>query len=164
MSEERTERACGGCTMCCFTHGVENVDNEYKKAESWCKHCDIGRGCRVYQTRPQDCVTFTCMWLRGIGAEEHRPDKTGVVLNSVVIPELPTALVMTGTVAGALESDYATRLAMTYVGRGIPVLREHCGGQRSELWHSERVRITPRVNVYCEFFGIKLVLVPTNSS
>lgn len=39
-------------------------------------------GCACYATRPDECRTWDCMWLQGIGEEDHRPDKSGFLLAS----------------------------------------------------------------------------------
>ncbi len=31
--------------------------------------------------RPEVCTKFQCSWFRGFGAEEDRPDKTGIMVN-----------------------------------------------------------------------------------
>jgi uncharacterized protein len=46
--------------MCCKLVAVHELE---KPAQSWCEHCDIGNGCRIYDTRPTDCRTFYCGWL-----------------------------------------------------------------------------------------------------
>ena len=70
-------RVCGGCTACCRTHAVSEIE---KPAREWCQHCVIGQGCRIYRDRPNQCKEFSCLWRDGYGAEETRPDKSGVVL------------------------------------------------------------------------------------
>jgi hypothetical protein len=34
-----------------------------KPPQRWCENCEIGVGCRIYETRPNDCRTFYCGWL-----------------------------------------------------------------------------------------------------
>jgi len=53
-------RECGSCTMCCKLLRIE----ELGKAEGeWCTHCAIGKGCTIYDTRPEACRGFYCGWL-----------------------------------------------------------------------------------------------------
>ncbi|MDX9893667.1 MAG: hypothetical protein RB292_04645 [Patescibacteria group bacterium] len=73
-------RNCGNCTACCLTHAVAEVK---KPLAQWCRHCNIGKGCRIYSSRPNDCKLFRCEWLKGFGSECFRPDRTGVVLDFV---------------------------------------------------------------------------------
>lgn len=37
------------------------------------------KGCTQYDTRPQSCRQFDCVWRKGLGSEKSRPDKSGVV-------------------------------------------------------------------------------------
>ena len=70
-------RTCGDCTACCRAIAVEALG---KPRLTHCKHQD--KGCAIYESRPQQCRAFACLWLMGIGADDARPDKTGVVLLS----------------------------------------------------------------------------------
>ena len=53
-------RDCEGCTLCCKVMSVEVLD---KPAGVWCKHCKIGHGCGIHQTRPDACRDFYCGYL-----------------------------------------------------------------------------------------------------
>jgi hypothetical protein len=53
-------RSCGDCNLCCKIPGVAALG---KKNLTWCAHCDIGKGCRIYETRPDECRSFRCLWL-----------------------------------------------------------------------------------------------------
>lgn len=70
-------RECGSCTMCCKTMSVREID---KPNGVWCRHVRDYKSCAIYDERPQSCRTFNCLWLRGIGADAMRPDKSRVVL------------------------------------------------------------------------------------
>lgn len=67
-------RSCGSCTLCCKLAVVLSIA---KRANEWCRFCEIGKGCRIYPMRPQDCIDFRCGWLDGQLLEEHRPDRIG---------------------------------------------------------------------------------------
>lgn len=69
-------RECGSCTACCKTHPVRELD---KPSGAWCKHCDRGKGCRIYSERPFGCRDFKCQWLLGSWAEDQRPNKVHIV-------------------------------------------------------------------------------------
>ena len=69
-------RECGDCSACCTHGGVPEIA---KPPGQPCPH-DCG-GCDIYATRPQGCRDFVCAWLRGVGAESDRPDKSGVILS-----------------------------------------------------------------------------------
>jgi hypothetical protein len=71
-------RDCGSCTLCCKLVGVEELG---KGRNAWCPHCEKGRGCRIYETRPATCRTFHCLWLVDQGIEEClKPERSKVVL------------------------------------------------------------------------------------
>jgi hypothetical protein len=44
---------------------------------TWCQHCEIGVGCKIYEDRPETCKNFICGWLKGLVPEEWKPNKVG---------------------------------------------------------------------------------------
>lgn len=71
-------RACGTCTLCCKVMGIAEIA---KQAGEWCPHCDIGKGCRIYETRPEPCRVFVCGWLVDERIpEEWKPEKSKIVM------------------------------------------------------------------------------------
>ena len=77
------QRACGSCTACCKAPSL-NTPEYYKPPGVWCKHCAIGRGCKIYDKRPRDCQNFECEWLKGYGSEEERPDRFHIILDHAI--------------------------------------------------------------------------------
>jgi Fe-S-cluster containining protein len=74
--------ACGNCNMCCK---LPDVPELRKPANQWCSHCDIGKGCRIYESRPAPCRNFQCLWLESQREKqplpaELRPDRTRMML------------------------------------------------------------------------------------
>ncbi len=77
---------CGTCTMCCKVMAIKEID---KPANQWCKDCTPGKGCNIYETRPESCAGFECVWLqtqyRRHGEHampaEARPDRSKVVID-----------------------------------------------------------------------------------
>ena len=65
--------------MCCKLMGVQ-FPEALKVQGKWCEHCDKGRGCLIYEQRPQPCRDFECGWLQGIGVDAMRPDRSHVIL------------------------------------------------------------------------------------
>jgi hypothetical protein len=66
--------------MCCKNTTIAELDKPFGQ---WCRHCQIGRGCNVYEARPQTCQNFACFWLQVAAlADELRPDRCGVILCS----------------------------------------------------------------------------------
>ena len=72
--------------MCCKLLGVEGIQ---KAAGVWCPLCKPGKGCTAYSTRPNDCQTYTCLWLQmreeGVGVGDAlRPDRCKVVIDATL--------------------------------------------------------------------------------
>lgn len=73
--------------MCCKLPGVESMS---KPMHQWCDQCAIGKGCRIYETRPQDCRNFVCLWLSNESMpEELRPDRSRVIFYEPPVQPLP---------------------------------------------------------------------------
>ena len=72
-------RSCAGCTMCCKLLKVEALD---KPRQIWCKHCQIGSWCKIYDTRPLACRQFYCGYLINAPLGEHwKPTSSKMVLD-----------------------------------------------------------------------------------
>jgi len=64
--------------MCCKLVAVHELQ---KPAQSWCRHCTIGAGCQIYDTRPDDCRTFYCGWLLDPGmTDAWQPSRSKMVV------------------------------------------------------------------------------------
>lgn len=59
-SIEQATRSCGACSLCCKVLGIAALE---KPRGKWCSHCRPGRGCTIYEERPEECRTFRCLWL-----------------------------------------------------------------------------------------------------
>ncbi len=70
-------RTCGECNACCKTFLVPEVG---KNDGNWCQHCIRGKGCAIYESRPEVCRQFKCFWLLGKGSDNLRPDRIGVMM------------------------------------------------------------------------------------
>jgi hypothetical protein len=53
------DRDCGPCALCCK---VMRIDALQKPEGIWCPHCVPGKGCRIYETRQDECRIFYCLW------------------------------------------------------------------------------------------------------
>lgn len=74
-------RQCGNCTVCCFVPAVPELE---KPINTWCHHCEISQGCKIYEKRPQQCKDFNCLWLTNFWMDDElRPDKSGIMFESV---------------------------------------------------------------------------------
>src|SRR3989344_8760857 len=77
--QNNVQRSCGECTACCKMFAVPEVG---KTNTDWCHHCEIGKGCCIYDKRPLACQLFYCGWMNGIGGEDFRPDRLGVMIDA----------------------------------------------------------------------------------
>ncbi len=66
------KRTCGTCTLCCKVYGIPATESP---VGAWCKHCEPGKGCGIWNSRPDFCRTFFCNWITLDWLnEEWRPD------------------------------------------------------------------------------------------
>lgn len=82
--------SCGSCTLCCKLTSVPEFN---KPPGEWCRHCKPGRGCTIYDDRPESCRNFRCVWLTGGLPDDLRPDKCKVIFER--LPSGRTFLVLT---------------------------------------------------------------------
>lgn len=120
-----TENKCGSCTACCRVYAIPALD---KPAGAWCKHCDIGKGCRTYDNRPELCVDFKCLWLQSQEREaaermplDARPDRCKVVFSPTTKDGLFAAMVMPGS-PDAFRKGAAKRIIEMMVRAGLRVV------------------------------------------
>jgi hypothetical protein len=54
-----------------------------KPRGQWCPHVVLGKGCAIYDERPNSCREFSCLWLldRNLG-DEWKPEKCKMVLSA----------------------------------------------------------------------------------
>lgn len=71
-------RQCGTCSQCCTLLEVADVG---KAVNAWCQHCEAGKGCRIYDDRPQMCRSFNCAWIQGHLGDEWFPETAGMVVH-----------------------------------------------------------------------------------
>jgi len=78
MIASGAERSCGSCSLCCKVLGIAAL---MKPQGKWCPHCRIGSGCGNYEARPEECRTFSCLWLtQSFLGPQWKPDRAGFVL------------------------------------------------------------------------------------
>lgn len=71
-------RSCDGCTLCCKIIGIQELESP---AGAWCRHCKIGSGCSIYETRPGECRTFRCAYLVDPDLDETwKPNESKIVV------------------------------------------------------------------------------------
>ena len=111
------ERPCGGCTMCCKLPAAPAPLN--KPAGEWCRHCDKGEGCRIYDERPAGCRDFYCLWkVMPEFPEELRPDRCKVIWQ--MTEDARTAVAAT-EYAEALDAKAQKTLIQKLLRSGISV-------------------------------------------
>ena len=75
-----SERTCSGCTLCCSLLGIVELKKPVFKI---CKHCVIGKGCKIYEVKPQTCTEFLCDYRTSAEVPEYwNPKVCGMVLHS----------------------------------------------------------------------------------
>lgn len=123
-------RACGGCSACCKTHMVLSIE---KPPSAWCPDCAIGIGCKIYESRPQECSAFKCQWLLGFGTGEERPDQVRIVVDYSRNPVLGNVLVVQfwEVTEGALGRDFAQRAIKLLMGERFPIMTIDCRTRHS---------------------------------
>jgi hypothetical protein len=82
-------RTCGDCRLCCKLVGVfDQEDGKLvfeKEPYEWCQHA-CNTGCSIYETRPNGCRNYSCLWLEGLGTEDDRPDKLHILAHIEGVP------------------------------------------------------------------------------
>lgn len=73
MNQAAKGKQCGDCASCCKVMEIEALA---KPRHTWCVHFKKGSGCAIYESRPQACSQFVCLWLADERMDERwRPDK-----------------------------------------------------------------------------------------
>jgi Fe-S-cluster containining protein len=64
--------------MCCK---VLEIDEFKKPAGRLCVHCELGKGCGIYEKRPDVCREYECLWLteRDLSVS-LKPERIGALL------------------------------------------------------------------------------------
>lgn len=131
---------CGGCNLCCKLPDIAELS---KPANQWCTNCDIGKGCRIYETRPTPCRDFECLWLES-QREKHplpaelRPDRCKFMLTFA--PNRRDVLGYCDPMApDAWKHPSVLRLLHVLAGQGLRVMF----GTGREFFALDRDRIRP---------------------
>ena len=68
---------CDGCTLCCKLLNIPWMDSP---AGEYCRECEPGVGCKIYDNAPKDCLDFYCAYNQVEKVSKNlRPDKCGVI-------------------------------------------------------------------------------------
>lgn len=74
--EDSITRECGECNVCCVAPSIKQPDLPFKPAGKPCEHCTAKGGCGIYDSRPELCKSYLCLYLTEM--VDHRPDSDGV--------------------------------------------------------------------------------------
>ncbi len=119
---EVSGRTCSGCTLCCSLLGIVELQ---KPVFTICKHCVIGKCCKIYEVKPQECTDFLCYYrISPEVAEYWNPKVCGMVLHREVTGGIDMISVMCSS--GAKHrwkqepywSDIKQMAAAAHVGYG----------------------------------------------
>jgi hypothetical protein len=95
MTTALAERRCGDCKACCNELKIK-APQFRKKAHTMCAH-HTGKGCGIYESRPQVCRDFLCGWRLFDELDDGwRPDLSGALIVRLAPAQLPPAWVAAG--------------------------------------------------------------------
>jgi hypothetical protein len=96
-----------------------------KREGEWCRHCDVGGGCRIYLDRTEQCRQFSCLWLQGGWEDEDdRPDRLKVVVSDMVVPVRNRHIRIVQfieTEPGAIDQARVATLIATFRAKGLAI-------------------------------------------
>lgn len=124
------ERECGTCSACCFLLTIPSMKKEAGEpcpqqgathlAGKVAVRSEHGTGCFIYANRPDECRSYACLWLKGHGREEMRPDRCGVIFDGHGEPGTVRAI---GWTLDALETPDVRAVILALETHGYRVLR-----------------------------------------
>lgn len=119
-------RHCAGCTACCSFAPIR-VETLRKPANTLCVHCAEGKGCTVYDVRPQVCRGFYCGWffLPELGPHWH-PEQSGVVIRSEAFERDAITVLVLKLSPFLVSEDFAGMIG-AWIEEGIDVEFERLG-------------------------------------
>lgn len=93
------KRTCGACNLCCKLPPIWERSSELpefvKPRAQWCTHAvRPGGGCAIHADprRPVSCRMFRCLWIKGYGPDDGRPDQIGAVFSESEVTPLGRVL------------------------------------------------------------------------
>ena len=139
------ERECGDCMVCCEYMPI-STNGLIKAAETLCPHVIVNRGCSIYETRPNVCRTWHCLWRRDAAMPDAlRPDRSKMIFSLVIYGDTRSLFENAHITCIAMKSltDFdAPLVAATiqrYIDEGVlPVWHSH-GGGKSLLYPDENL-------------------------
>ena len=147
-------RACGNCTVCCKVLPIRSPELN-KTSHVLCVHCEEGKGCRIYDTRPSLCRDYHCGWRMWEALpDDWRPDRSGVFVDRVkflpgagddIPPDYDKRFMVKLLLlrADAIDGPHFAEVVWTLVHTGIPVFLGICappGFQDALVFLNEAVK------------------------
>jgi hypothetical protein len=119
-------RSCGTCTACCEFPPIR-TEQLQKPANTLCSHCVEGRGCTVYDVRPDVCRGFFCGWffVPELSPAWH-PSESGVIIRVEHIGADTVTLLVLRLSPFLLSEDFAGMVG-AWVEQGLGVEFERVG-------------------------------------
>ena len=111
------------CTLCCFTHGVPEID---KLPFAKCRHCMEGMGCAAHLLPPDACSEFRCAYLKGISDDDTWPHLCRFV-QEYRRTRYGHTWIMSATEAAKLDTSLARREIIRAIERDLVVVLEKPG-------------------------------------
>lgn len=161
--KQKYKRECGGCTACCTTHGINELQ---KKPGKPCQFCDEGVGCKVYNNRPASCRYFACEWLKGAFGDNKRPDYCGVVFDLQAARGLPKGgkvLVAFEYLSGSLDQFRSEGLVEEILAAGVFVIFRYLSG-RSQFYAPIGLKISQEAFEHLQAKKAEIIYLPVTLS
>jgi len=134
------DRQCGECMVCCEYMPI-STPGLVKPAEVLCHHCVVNQGCSNYETRPNVCRTWHCLWRRDAAMpDELRPDRSGMIFSLIVHEEPHYVFENAHITCIAMKSraNYRQPLVAAaiarYIAEGILPVWLGYGGGKDLIW------------------------------
>lgn len=144
MSENNNQRKlgsyeCGECSACCYLFSIPKGEGVEKEKDKWCQYYKEKKGCQIYKNRPAICSNFSCFWIDKTWRhmlqmkEEHRPDRSGVLLiNNLFLNEI-LVLSFVEFLQGAISQEWCQKLLRDFSRAGLPTLQVYLNGEREVI-------------------------------
>jgi hypothetical protein len=148
--------SCGACTLCCT---LVPVGATGKRSFTRCEYQRDppaqAIGCAIHATRPASCAAWACQFLREDWPAEFRPDRTGVVFDTV--PGLERQMTraetsfwdLTGSILGRMVDALGEQMAISlWASRLTRELRRRHGLQATQDVLRQMAETMPTVSLY----------------
>ena len=137
---------CEGCTLCCKLLNVDWMDSP---AGELCRECDEGKGCKIYDKAPKDCLEFKCAYNQMEKASINlRPDKCNVIferINDVFIGTVdPDKNYFQDVVEGQINSflNEGFSIIMFNIKESKPIIIPSDKHTKEEVWNMVQMEVS----------------------